>query len=268
MKRTGVTENKFKTIYIFANALNTLLVLISIINLIFNIVSENRYIFVGSIYLILIPYFKFLQSQSYIEIIPAAIIILITIFLLYKSSKEYCKLKEKRPYYTFLFLLWLIIASAISGVAFNIDNFYKFDGIAVNTVVLSIILILNVVAALMLLSDYYKNNPVKYYINPVTTNDIFMYCNVIPGVSSVILALLFTMKYCGEIIDMVLIIILYLMFAFLFIYFIVYYLYYYKKITKKFPKQKWAKKSTNKFVITQIISITVYLISFGVLKLL
>ena len=137
-----------------------------------------------------------------------------------------------------------------------------------NTVVLSIILILNVVAALMLLSDYYKNNPVKYYINPVTTNDIFMYCNVIPGVSSVILALLFTMKYCGEIIDMVLIIILYLMFAFLFIYFIVYYLYYYKKITKKFPKQKWAKKSTNKFVITQIISITVYLISFGVLKLL
>ncbi len=40
MKRTGVTENKVKTIYVIASGLNTLLVLVCI-NLIFSIISES-----------------------------------------------------------------------------------------------------------------------------------------------------------------------------------------------------------------------------------
>ncbi len=114
MKKNGVTENRIKTVYKIAIGLNIYLVLISLINLIYDVLKQSRDIFLGTMYLWLVPYFKFLDTQNYLEIIPAVIIISVTLYLLFQSIKGYYKAVETTPLiflqYSkcgFLFLLFL-----------------------------------------------------------------------------------------------------------------------------------------------------------------
>ena len=261
--------NKIKTIYKIAISLNVLIVAISAVNLVINILNESRDVFIGCIYLLIVPYFKFLKSQSYFEIIPTVIFFALTIFLLYKSSQYYYKTDKCKPLFVFIYTLWIVISSLFSPIAFNSSNLYKTDELIPNIIIFCILGVFQSIVCIITMCDYYRGKSDTYSFSFTNTEDIFKSRYLLMTLAVLLSVISFTLKYvcCSELM-LEIIKIWYIIFGALFIVFLIGLVFEYKKILKIFPKQKWNKSTYYKFVSIQSISILIYAISFFVLILI
>lgn len=243
--------------------------MISVINLVFNIINESSDVFVGSIYLLLVPYFKFLQSHNYIEIIPAAFFFTLTIFLLYKSSQYYYKSDKSSPLLVFVSMLWTDLSSVFASIAFTSSNPDNSDMFIANIVFFCILGFYQSAMSIMIVCEYYKDKPNTYHFSAANTDDIYKSRYLITTLASLIVVSAATLKYvCSSELMLKVLKIWYLGFLLLFFIFAIGFVIDYKRIVRKLPDQKWNKETSFKFVLIQFLSISLYVTSYIVLHLI
>lgn len=111
-----------KILYGIAISVQLIIILSTIINVVVCIISSENIVFFSSLYFLLVPNMKFAVSCNYLEIVSFIIILLITLYLFIRSSKEYFNFKLKKSIFIPFNTIWIIVSSIFSLVAYNLTN--------------------------------------------------------------------------------------------------------------------------------------------------
>ncbi len=126
--------------------LQGLMILSTITNIIFYILTGSSNIFLGCIYLIFIPYNRFINSGNIFEILILVLFFLITILLYVLSVREIFNINNTKAPFTILNIIWIMLS--YFGVVLAMSN-----GVNYNPIIYMILVIMFIPLMLMKWSD-------------------------------------------------------------------------------------------------------------------
>lgn len=154
MQENGAHKNLIKLIYKVYIYTYFMIIFVSIINVIFDIVLGKKIIFFPSIYLLVMPAFKFIQTSSYFEFIPFVIFLGITGIVWYKCKNEFFSSPIKSPKFIFINIFWYLISTDFFIVVSHLDNTEDLN--ADNMIFCLVYLIFQIIVMYFNLIDYAK----------------------------------------------------------------------------------------------------------------
>lgn len=143
---------KKKIYYGIVLFLQLICILITVINIIYNLITNTHDIFTGSIVLLFLPYYRIITEQSIWHIFPLILLFSLSIVLLIKSSIELFDDNNISSPFTVCNILWFLISdffcigitSLIKGVDDNTFPFYSDENayIVFPYIIMSILMII------------------------------------------------------------------------------------------------------------------------------
>ena len=170
MQGNGTRRNSIKLIY--KAYIHTLLIIIfaSVINVILDIIIGKEILFLPSIYLLVLPAFKFIQTSNFLELIPFAVFSTITVMIWYKCRNELFYPSDKSPKFIFISIFWYLLSTDFSIIASNLENTENLN--AYNMIFCLVYLIFQIVVLYFKLMDYAKFIDERNQYKKLTANKI------------------------------------------------------------------------------------------------
>lgn len=118
-----------KIFYLIVVVIQGMMILSTIINIIYCVITTNDKLFNSSIYLLYLPYSRFIKSGNYFDVLILIILLVITIAFYVLSIKEIFDDKNKKAPFLMCNGLWFIFSTAITmWICINTDFSVYFDG--------------------------------------------------------------------------------------------------------------------------------------------
>lgn len=127
-----VSEMK-KTVYIFELLLQGIMFIISLINMIYNLIETTHAVFIrkvfpGSIYLFFVPYNRYIDEENALELVVLFVFFIISFGSLFLSARELLDDKNLKFPFTIINTLWFGFASIVPMfiALVNEENFAEY----------------------------------------------------------------------------------------------------------------------------------------------
>lgn len=154
MQGNGARKNSIKLIYKAYIYTFMIVIFASVLNVILDIIIGKEILFSPSIYLLILPAFKFIQTSNYLELIPFAIFSTITVMIWYKCRNELFYQSDKSPKFIFISVFWYLLSTDFCIIASNLENTENLN--AGNMIFCLVYLIFQIIVFYFKLMDYAK----------------------------------------------------------------------------------------------------------------
>lgn len=170
MQGNGARKNSVKLIYKAYIYTFMIVIFVSVLNVILDIIIGKEILFLPSIYLIILPAFKFIQTSNYIELIPFAVFSTITVMIWYKCRNELFYQSDKIPKFIFTSVFWYLLSTDCCIIASNLENTENLN--AGNMIFCLVYLIFQMIVFYFKLIDYAKFIDERNKYKKLTENKI------------------------------------------------------------------------------------------------